>query len=156
MRAVVQRVERAKVTVDREVVGEIGHGLVVLLGVKEGDTAEEAESLSEKVANLRIFSDQGGKFNLSLFDVGGSALVVSQFTLYGDARKGRRPSFTRAAAPEVAAPLVERFANHLRTLGIQVAEGEFQANMLVEIHNQGPVTLILDTDDLARPRRSSR
>lgn len=156
MRAVVQRVERAKVTVGGQVVGEIGHGLAVLLGVKEGDTAQDAASLAEKVANLRIFSDQDGKFNLSLFDVGGSALVVSQFTLYGDARKGRRPSFTRAAPPEVAAPLVECFASHLRALGIAVAEGEFQAHMLVEIHNQGPVTLILDTDDLARPRRSTR
>lgn len=156
MRAVVQRVERARVSVGGQVVGEIGHGLVILLGVKEGDTAEDAAKLAEKVANLRIFSDEDGKFNLSLFDVSGSALVVSQFTLYGDARKGRRPSFTHAAPPEIAAPLVEHFANHLRSLGIRVAEGEFQAHMLVEIHNEGPVTLILDTDDLARPRRSAR
>jgi D-tyrosyl-tRNA(Tyr) deacylase len=149
-------VEHAKVTVDRRIVGEIGHGVAVLLGVKEGDTTEDAAKLADKVANLRIFSDEDGKFNLSLFDVGGSALVVSQFTLYGDARKGRRPSFTHAAPPEIAAPLVEDFANHLRSLGIRVAEGEFQAHMLVEIHNEGPVTLILDTEDLARPRRSAR
>lgn len=154
MRAVVQRVTHGKVTVDGQTVGQIASGLVVLLGVKDGDTADEAAKLADKVANLRIFSDAEGKFNLSLLDVGGAALVVSQFTLYGDSRKGRRPSFTDAAPPDVAEPLVARFCQALRGLGVHVEEGRFQAHMLVEIHNDGPVTLILDTDDLARPRRS--
>lgn len=155
MRLVAQRVIQAKVTVDGRVVGEIHRGLAILLGVKHGDSREDAERLAEKAANLRIFEDSDGKFNLSLLDVGGEALVVSQFTLYGDSRKGRRPSFSQAAAPDVAEPLIAHFCDTLRRLGIQVAEGEFQAHMLVEIHNDGPVTLILDTEDLARPRRSS-
>lgn len=154
MRAVVQRVTHGRVTVDGQTVGEIGGGLVVLLGVKGGDSPEDAAKLADKVANLRIFSDPDGKFNLSLLDVGGAALVVSQFTLYGDSRKGRRPSFTDAAPPDVAEPLVARFCEALRGLGVRVEQGRFQAHMLVEIHNDGPVTLILDTEDLARPRRS--
>lgn len=155
MRAVLQRVTRAKVTVDGETVGEISGGLSVLLGVREGDTAEDAVKLADKAANLRIFSDAEGKFNLSLLDVGGAALVVSQFTLYGDSRKGRRPSFSDAALPGLAEPLVARFCGALRALGVQVEEGRFAAHMMVEIHNDGPVTLILDTEDLARPRRQS-
>jgi D-tyrosyl-tRNA(Tyr) deacylase len=153
MRALLQRVNHAKVTVDDQTVGEIGSGLAVLLGVKEGDTPEDAAKLADKTANLRIFSDADGKFNLSLLDVGGAVLVVSQFTLYGDSRKGRRPSFTDAALPGLAEPLVARYCSSLRSLGIRVEEGQFQAHMLVEIHNDGPVTLILDTEDLARPRR---
>jgi D-tyrosyl-tRNA(Tyr) deacylase len=155
MRAVLQRVTQAKVTVDGRTVGEIGTGLAVLLGVREGDTPDDAVKLADKTANLRIFSDVEGKFNLSLLDVGGAALVVSQFTLYGDSRKGRRPSFSDAALPEIAEPLVARFCGALRALGIRVEEGRFQAHMLVEIHNDGPVTLILDTEDLTRPRRQS-
>jgi len=147
MKAVVQRVIRGSVTVEGELVGQIGRGLVVLLGVKEGDSEAEAQWLAQKIANLRIFEDQEGKFNRSLLDVEGAALVVSQFTLYGDARRGRRPSFSEAAPPEVAAPLVERFAELLREQGVKrVEQGRFQATMLVEIHNDGPVTIILDTD----------
>jgi len=147
MKAVVQRVIQGSVTVEGELVGQIGRGLVVLLGVKEGDSEAEAQWLAQKIANLRIFEDQEGKFNRSLLDVEGAALVVSQFTLYGDARRGRRPSFSEAAPPEVAAPLVERFAELLREQGVKrVEQGRFQATMLVEIHNDGPVTIILDTD----------
>lgn len=147
MRAVVQRVTQGSVTVGKEVVGKIGPGVVVLVGIKTGDTQREAEWLAEKIAHLRIFEDDAGKLNRSLLEVGGAALVVSQFTLYGDARRGRRPSFTEAAPPEVAAPLVEHFAAALRQQGVaQVEMGRFQAMMLVEIHNDGPVTLILDTD----------
>ena len=144
MRAVVQRVRKASVSVGGEVVGAIGPGLVVLLGVKTGDTEAEARWLANKIANLRIFSDQEGKFNLSALDVGGEALVVSQFTLYGDAHKGRRPSFTEAAPPEVAEPLVEKFVEFLRAKGLKVETGRFGAIMLVEIHNDGPVTIILE------------
>jgi len=147
MKAVVQRVIQGSVTVEGELVGQIGRGLVVLLGVREGDSEAEAQWLAQKIANLRIFEDQEGKFNRSLLDVEGAALVVSQFTLYGDARRGRRPSFSEAAPPEVAAPLVERFAELLREQGVKrVEQGRFQATMLVEIHNDGPVTIILDTD----------
>ena len=144
MRAVVQRVRKASVSVGGGVVGAIGPGLVVLLGVKTGDTEAEARWLANKIANLRIFSDQEGKFNLSALDVGGEALVVSQFTLYGDARKGRRPSFIEAAPPEVAEPLVEKFVEFLRAKGLKVETGRFGAIMLVEIHNDGPVTIILE------------
>jgi len=127
-------------------VGQIEHGLVVLLGIKRGDGDSEALWLARKIANLRIFEDDEGKFNRSLLDVAGAALVVSQFTLYGDARRGRRPSFTDAAPPEVAAPLVGRFCTLLEQEGVrQVKAGRFQAHMLVEIHNDGPVTIILDT-----------
>lgn len=144
MRAVVQRVSKASVTVDGRVVGHIDRGLMILLGVKTGDTEAEARWLARKVAGLRIFSDAGGKFNLSAQDVGGSVLVVSQFTLYGDARKGRRPSFTDAAPPDVAEPLVTRFVEFLRAEGLPVKTGVFGAVMQVEIHNDGPVTLILE------------
>jgi D-tyrosyl-tRNA(Tyr) deacylase len=144
MRAVVQRVSRASVTVDGEVVGAIGPGLIVLLGVTHDDGPEEADWLARKVVGLRIFEDGAGKLNLGLLDVEGQALVVSQFTLYGDSRKGRRPSFVDAARPEVAEPLVQRFADTLRQHGVHVELGRFGAHMLVEIHNDGPVTLILE------------
>ena len=144
MRAVVQRVNRASVTVNGQVVGRIGRGLMILLGVRTGDTEAEAKWLARKIAGLRIFSDDEGKFNLSVQDVGGAALVVSQFTLYGDTRKGRRPSFTDAAAPDLAEPLVSRFVELLCAEGLPVATGVFGAIMQVEIHNDGPVTLILE------------
>lgn len=144
MRAVVQRVSRASVTVDGEVVGAIDHGLMILLGATHDDGPEQADWLARKVAGLRIFEDSAGKMNLSLLDVQGAALVVSQFTLYGDTRKGRRPSFVAAAHPETAEPLIERFAATLRQHGVPVEMGVFGAYMAVEIHNDGPVTLILD------------
>lgn len=153
MRALIQRVARAAVTVQGETLGEIGQGLVVLLGVAQGDGPGEAHRLATKTAELRIFTDAEGKFNLSLLDVGGEALVVSQFTLLADARKGRRPSFTNAAPPEVAEPLVEQFVGALREHGVRVTTGRFGAKMLVDIQNDGPVTILLDTVDLERPRR---
>ena len=153
MRALIQRVSRASVTVDGERLAEIGQGLVVLLGVAAGDTAEDAHRLARKTAEMRIFSDAAGRFDLSLLDVGGEALVVSQFTLLADARKGRRPSFTRAAPPEEAEPLVEAFAAALRETGVEVRMGRFGARMLVDIHNEGPVTIFLDSEELERPRR---
>jgi D-tyrosyl-tRNA(Tyr) deacylase len=146
MRAVVQRVSRACVRVGDELVGTIDDGLVVLLGVAGGDTAEQAGSLAHKVAHLRIFDDDQGRLNRSVIDTGGAVLVVSQFTLYGDTRGGRRPSFIRAARPEQAEPLCERFSEALRAHGVRVATGRFRAVMLVEIHNDGPVTILLDTD----------
>jgi D-aminoacyl-tRNA deacylase len=146
MRAVVQRVSRARVTVEGRVTGEIGAGLMVLLGVGREDSAAVAASLAEKVANLRIFEDQQGKMNRSLLDVKGAALVVSQFTLYGDARGQRRPSFIAAARPELAAALYEEFNNALRRLGVTVATGVFQTMMSVELVNEGPVTILLDSD----------
>ncbi len=146
MRAVVQRVSRARVTVDSRVTGEIGTGLMVLLGIGREDTATVAASMAEKVANLRIFEDEQGKMNRSLLDVHGSALVVSQFTLYGDARGQRRPSFISAAPPDKAAALYEEFNSALRTLGVTVATGVFQAMMSVELVNEGPVTILLDSD----------
>jgi len=145
MRAVVQRVREASVSIEGERVGEIGKGLVILLGVAQGDSEKEARYLAEKIAHLRIFADEEGKFNLSALDVRAQALVVSQFTLYGDTRKGRRPSFTSAAPPEVAEPLVKEFIDSLRAVGLQVESGRFGAMMLVNIANDGPVTLILDT-----------
>lgn len=144
MRAVVQRVSRAAVTVEGEVVGAIGPGLAILLGVTHDDGPDEADWLARKIAGLRIFEDREGKLNLSLLDVEGQALVVSQFTLYADARKGRRPSFVDAAHPKVAEPLVQRFADTLRQHGIPTQMGVFGAHMLVEIYNDGPVTLILE------------
>jgi len=144
MRAVIQRVTKASVSVADRVVGAIGPGLVVLLGIREGDSEAEAAWLAHKVAHLRIFADENSKFNRSLLDVGGKALVVSQFTLYGDARKGLRPSFSDSARPEVAEPLIERFVELVRAEGVQVETGVFQAMMLVEIHNDGPVTIILE------------
>ncbi len=144
MRAVVQRAAKAQVTVDGQVVGAISVGLVVLLAVGRADGEEEAKWFANKIAHLRIFEDEQGKFNRSLLDVGGQVLLVSQFTLYGDARKGRRPSFTEAASPEVAEALINRVAQLLAECGVPVARGRFQAHMLVEIHNDGPVTIILE------------
>ena len=144
MRVVIQRVSEASVTVDGEVVGAIGRGYVCLVGVTHGDGPEQAEWLARKVAGLRLFEDENGLTNLSLADVGGSVLVVSQFTLYADARKGRRPSFTKAAPPEVAEPLIVRFTTHLRAQGVPIATGVFRAHMRVALVNDGPVTLILE------------
>jgi D-tyrosyl-tRNA(Tyr) deacylase len=144
MRIVVQRVTKASVSVDGKVVGHIGPGLVVLLGVARDDEEKQARFLASKVANLRIFADEQSKFNLSALEVGAEALVVSQFTLYGDARKGRRPSFSKAAPPEIAEPLVEAFVAFLEEEGLHVETGIFGAMMLVEIHNDGPVTIILE------------
>jgi D-aminoacyl-tRNA deacylase len=145
MRAVLQRVSRARVTVDGRVTGEIGAGLVVLLGVGREDTPSVAASMAEKVANLRIFEDEQGKMNRSLLEVQGGALVVSQFTLYGDARGQRRPSFITAASPDLAKKLYQEFAEKLGALGITVATGIFQAMMSVELVNEGPVTILLDS-----------
>ena len=146
MRVLVQRVREASVTVEGEVVGAIDQGFVALVGVGHADGEEQAAWLAKKVAGLRVFEDEEGKFNRSLLDVGGAALVVSQFTLYADSRKGRRPSFTDAAPPEVAEPLVARFADLLRAQGVPVEMGVFGAMMLVEIHNDGPVTIWLERD----------
>ena len=146
MRAVLQRVSRARVTVESRVTGEIGAGLVILLGVGRSDTSAVAASMAEKCANLRIFEDGQGKMNLSLLDVKGSALVVSQFTLYGDARGQRRPSFISAAPPELAKTLYEEFFAALRGLGVNVATGVFQTMMSVELVNEGPVTILIDSD----------
>jgi len=153
LRIVLQRVSRASVSVSEETVGSIGHGLLVLIGVREGDDEAEARRLATKTAELRIFPDDKGRFNRSLLECGYEALVVSQFTLYGDVRKGRRPSFNDAARPEVAEPLVEAYAQALEAQGITVARGRFGAHMDVALVNDGPVTLILDSDDLDRPRR---
>jgi D-aminoacyl-tRNA deacylase len=146
MRAVVQRVSRARVTVEGSVAGEIAAGLLILLGVGRDDTSAVATSMAEKIANLRIFEDDEGKMNRSLQDVRGSALVVSQFTLYGDGRGQRRPSFITAAPPEQAKKLYEDFTEALRRPGITVATGVFQAMMSVELINEGPVTILLDSD----------
>jgi len=146
MRVVVQRVSRACVTVEGGVTGEITTGLMILLGVGRDDTSVVAGSMAEKVATLRIFEDDQGKMNRSLLDVGASALVVSQFTLYGDARGQRRPSFIAAAPPEQAKKLYEEFCEALRNLGVTVATGVFQAMMSVELINEGPVTILLDSD----------
>jgi D-tyrosyl-tRNA(Tyr) deacylase len=146
MRAVVQRVSRAKVTVEGKVTGEISAGLMILLGVGKEDSEAAAASMAEKLANLRIFEDAAGKMNLSLLDTKGSALVVSQFTLYGDARGQRRPSFISAAPPDLAKKLYEHFCQALQGLGVTVATGIFQAMMSVELVNEGPVTILVDSD----------
>lgn len=146
MRAVVQRVKRASVTVSDKVVGEIAHGLVALVGVGPNDTEAEARYLAEKIAKLRIFADNQGKMNLNVGEVGGSILAVSQFTLYGDCRKGRRPSFSSAAPPDLAQELYLQFVLELRSQQINVETGEFQAHMDVELVNDGPVTLMLSTE----------
>jgi D-tyrosyl-tRNA(Tyr) deacylase len=146
MRAVLQRVSRAKVTVENAVTGEIGPGLMILLGVAHDDLAATAIAFAEKIANLRIFEDPQGKMNLSLLDVHGSALVVSQFTLFGDARGQRRPSFMAAAPPELAKAVYEELCSALKALGLTVATGVFQATMSVELVNEGPVTILLDSD----------
>lgn len=146
MRAIVQRVTAGKVSVAGQVIGAIGRGLVILLGVGVDDTEAEAGLLAAKIAGLRIFADDASKFNLSAQDVKAELLVISQFTLFADCRRGRRPGFTDAARPETAAPLCDYFVSQLREMGFQVATGKFGADMLVEIHNDGPVTISLDTD----------
>ena len=149
MRAVLQRVRQGSVSVSGENIGAIDDGLVILIGVTHLDTLAQADTLARKTANLRIFEDHAGKMNLSLLDVSGSALVISQFTLYADCRKGRRPSFTEAASPELAIPLIDRFIHALQAEGVnRVETGEFGAYMSVQILNDGPVTIILDTDNL--------
>ena len=145
MRAVVQKVSSSKVTVDDEVVGQIKQGLLVLLGVTHEDTSKDVDYMVDKVINLRIFEDEEGKMNLSLKDIGGEVLAVSQFTLYGDARRGRRPSFSDAARPEVANPLYEEFVKKVRDLGINVGTGKFGAHMMVDLTNDGPVTILLES-----------
>jgi D-tyrosyl-tRNA(Tyr) deacylase len=146
MRVVIQRVRRARVSVDERVVGEIGAGVLVLLGVGKGDSSEAASYLAEKTASLRIFNDAKGKMNVSLLESGGSALVVSQFTLYGDVRRGKRPSFDAAARPEEAKRLYEYFVGKVRAAGLRCETGQFQAMMEVELVNSGPVTILLDSE----------
>src|ERR1700730_11085073 len=150
MRALLQRVSRASVTVDEKVVGQIGQGLLVLLGVRQGDSEVQVKTLADKIVYLRIFGDDEGKMNRSLLDVGGQVLVVSQFTLYADVRKGRRPSFTDAAPPSLAEPLVELFKDALAGYGLKVEGGVFGAYMEVELINDGPVTIWLDSEELQR------
>jgi D-tyrosyl-tRNA(Tyr) deacylase len=145
MRAVVQRVSRAKVTVEGEITGEIDRGFLVLLGVAEGDTQEDVIYMAQKCAGLRVFEDADGKMNLSLIDIGGKMLVVSQFTLLGDCRKGRRPSFIAAARPEIADALYRSFVAEVQGQGVTVATGRFQTHMDVELVNDGPVTLLIDS-----------
>jgi len=152
MRAVVQRVSRARVTVEGDLTGEIGPGLLVYLGIGPEDGPREVEWAARKVAEMRIFPDEAGRFDRSVEETGGAVLVVSQFTLYADTRKGRRPAFIGAAPPEVAAPLVEAVMAALRARGLQVEGGRFGAHMLVESVNDGPVTIVLDSTDLDRPR----
>ena len=146
MRAVVQRVKRAEVRIDGGVVGRIGRGMVILVGIGKGDKPDTARTLAEKAGRLRIFDDDQGKMNRSILETGGSVLCVSQFTLYGDCRKGRRPSYDQATSPAAAIPLYEAFVESLRALGVRVETGRFQAMMDVELVNDGPVTLLLDTD----------
>lgn len=150
MRALLQRVARASVVVDGEVVGAIGYGFLILLGVGQDDSEAQVQTLAEKVVHLRIFGDNEGKMNRSLLDIGGEALVVSQFTLYADVRKGRRPSFTSAAPPALAEPLVERFKESIAAHNLKVAGGVFGAHMEVELLNDGPVTIWLDTEQLPK------
>ncbi len=149
MRAVLQRVRQGQVTVDNKVVGKIGPGYVILLGASHQDGPAEVKKLAEKTVYLRVFEDDQGKMNRSALDTGAEMLVISQFTLFADVKKGRRPSFTKAAPPEIAEPLVAQFVEHLRKLGVEKVEtGIFGAHMLVQIKNDGPVTIILDTDTL--------
>ena len=148
MRAVIQRVTDADVTVENKITGSIGKGFVVLLGVEDGDTTADADYMVEKITGLRVFEDEEGKMNLSMMDVGGEMLAVSQFTLLGDVRKGKRPSFTKAARPEQAVELYDYFTAKVREKGVKVGEGIFQAEMLVRINNDGPVTILLDSKKL--------
>ena len=148
MRAVIQRVSRASVSVDNEVVGRIGKGILVLLGVAQGDDDSSADYLAEKTVGLRIFEDAAGKMNLSVADIGGEVLVVSQFTLYGDVRKGKRPSFDRAARPEDANRLYEHYISRIRAAGLKCEAGRFQAMMEVELVNDGPVTIVIDSEKM--------
>lgn len=147
MRALIQRVTQASVTVEGKITGEIGKGLVVLLGVTNSDSAEDAAMLADKIVNLRILSDAAGKFNLSALDTKAEILVISQFTLYADCRRGRRPGFTDAAPPGISEPLYEKFVQLLQETGLKVATGIFGANMLVKIFNDGPVTIMLDSNE---------
>jgi D-tyrosyl-tRNA(Tyr) deacylase len=155
MRVVLQRVSRATVAVDGEIVASIGAGLLLLVGAEQGDDTAESQRLATKCAEMRIFRDDEGKFNRSLLEAEGEALVVSQFTLLADVRKGRRPSFTRAAAPEIAEPLVEAFAKSLHDLGVPTKTGRFGAHMDVDLLNDGPVTIVIDSSDLEKPRRGN-
>ena len=148
MRALIQRVSHASVTVDGKVAGQIGHGLLVLLGVGQDDSEVQVKALADKIVYLRIFGDDEGKMNRSLLDIGGQVLVVSQFTLYADMRRGRRPSFTNAAPPSLAEPLVERFKAAIAAYGLTVADGIFGAMMQVELCNDGPVTIWIDSEEL--------
>lgn len=145
MRAVVQRVKKSSVTVEEKITGKIGQGLMVLIGVEDGDSEKDADYIADKVCGLRIFEDEQGKMNLSVEDIGGEVLAVSQFTLLADARKGRRPSFTKAAAPDEANALYRKVIDKIESRNINVEEGVFQAEMMVEIHNDGPVTILLDS-----------
>ena len=153
MRALVQRVSQASVSIENQEVAAIKQGLVVLIGVGRDDSEADAQYLADKIANLRIFSDEADKFNLSALDISGEVLVVSQFTLLADTRKGRRPSFTEAAPPDEAEPLIEKFVQLLRAAGLKVETGRFRQNMLVEIHNSGPVTIFIDSEERLKPRR---
>ena len=148
MRAVVTRVDSASVTIDEKIHGKIGKGLLILLGIAPEDTPAHCRKMADKILGLRIFTDENDKMNLSLADIGGEVLVVSQFTLYGDCRKGRRPNFIQAAGPDIAIPLYEQFLKECETLGFPPQHGEFGAHLLVESVNNGPVTLIVDTDDI--------
>ena len=148
MRAVVQRVKKSSVTVDDKITGKIGQGLMVLIGVEDGDSEKDADYIADKVCGLRIFEDEQGKMNLSVEDIGGEVLAVSQFTLLADARKGRRPSFTKAAAPDEANALYRKVIDKIESRHINVEEGVFQAEMMVEIHNDGPVTILLDSNKM--------
>ena len=154
MRALVQRVSKASVSIEGRTVASIEQGLVVLIGVGKGDSEQDAQYLADKIANLRIFSDEVDKFNLSALDTQGEILVVSQFTLLADTRKGRRPSFTDAAPPEEAEPLIDKFVQFLQAAGLKVQTGRFRQNMLVEIHNSGPVTIFMGSEERLRSRRS--
>jgi D-tyrosyl-tRNA(Tyr) deacylase len=153
MRIVAQRVSRASVRVEDDVIASIGRGLLLLVAVADGDSEAEARRLAQKCAEMRIFPDDEGRFERSLLDIGGEALVVSQFTLLADVRRGRRPSFAAAAAPQIAEPLVEAFAEALRGLGIATQTGRFGARMHVELVNEGPVTIVVDSEEMERPRR---
>lgn len=150
MRALLQRVSQASVTIDEQIVGQIGRGLLVLLGVGQDDSQVQVKTLADKIVHLRIFEDSQGKMNRSLLDIGGEVLVVSQFTLYADTRKGRRPSFTDAAPPALAQPIVEQFKNTLAAYGLKIESGVFGAHMHIELLNDGPVTIWLDSEQLQR------
>ena len=148
MRAVVQRVKKSSVTVEEKITGKIGQGLMVLIGVEDGDSEKDADYIADKVCGLRIFEDEQGKMNLSVEDIGGEVLAVSQFTLLADARKGRRPSFTKAAAPDEANALYRKVIDKIESRNINVEEGVFQAEMMVEIYNDGPVSILLDSNKM--------
>lgn len=147
MRALIQRVQKGSVTVDDKIIGQIGLGLVILLGVKDGDTEAVAAYLANKIVNLRIFQDEDGKFNRSALDVGAELLAISQFTLYADTKRGRRPGFSDAARPDISTPLYEKFVDLLKESGLKIETGKFGAHMIVEIINDGPVTILLDSED---------